>query len=128
MYDSDPRHDDRTYAVQGELAVPSGATNYLPPFFMRLNPGEQAFLVGVEAMIRDNGSSPSVTISIEQNGSGTGLSDLTGIVVTPTATIFPLTTLQDVVNGDYFAPVITALTNNADNLTLTFFFDIYKAS
>ncbi len=104
-----------TYSVSGTLAVPAGATNYLPPFFKVFPSNVTYTLIGVEAMVR----SGSCTLSINQNG--TGVTGLTGISVTTSATQTNATTPASVASGDYFAPVISAV-SSADGLSLTFIF------
>ncbi len=104
-----------TYSVSGTLAVPSGATAYLPPFF-KVFPSNVAYtLIGVIAMVR----SGSCTLSVNQNGSA--VSGLSSINVTTSATTFYATTPATVSSNDYFAPVISAV-SSADGLSLTFIF------
>jgi hypothetical protein len=107
--------DDNTYSVSGTLQVPSGATGYLPPFFKVFAGGESVTLIGVRAMVR----SGSCTVNIQQNGSN--VTGLTAINVTTTPTTTSLSTPASVANGDYFAPVLTAV-SSADGLSLTFLF------
>ena len=110
------RYDDYTFSVSGTLAVPSGATNFLPPFFKVLQSGETATLVSVRYMVRAG----TATISINQNGSGaTGFTGLS-VTTTPTSTTpTPVT----VTSGDYFAPVITAV-SGSDGLSCTLTFAV----
>ena len=112
-------HDSKTYAVSSLIAVPSGATNFLPPFFLPVPAGQTWFLVGVRAMIR---AGTSATMDIQQNGVGVG--GLTGIVVTTTAATTLATTPSPVVDGDYFAPVFTAISGTPDGLSLSFYFQV----
>ena len=98
-----------TYAVSGTISVPSGATGYLPPFFMN----EVCTMYGVMTLLRAG----SATITLEQNGTAFA----TGIAVgtTPAFT----NTNQSVAVNDYFQPVVTAVTG-ADGLSVSFYFDI----
>lgn len=98
-----------TYAVSGTIVVPSGATGYLPPFFMN----ETCTMYGVMTLLRAG----TATITLEKNGAAFD----TGIAVgtSPTFT----TEDQTVAVNDYFQPVVTAVTG-ADGLTVSFYFSI----
>lgn len=109
----------QTYSVSGALAVPSGATNFLPPFFMPVPSGQTCKLVGVTAAIRGG---TSVTLSVDQNGFA--VSGLGSLSVTPTAGFTAATTPPSVSDGDAFAPVISAITGSPDGLSLSFYFDV----
>jgi hypothetical protein len=102
-----------TYSVSGTLAVPSGATNYLPPFFV---PGNMQ-LLSVIGMTR----SGSLTLEIQYNGSNIG--GLTGLTIDTTPSTNSPTDQVNGNAGDYFAPVITSV-SGADGLSLTFFFQV----
>ena len=108
-----------TYAVQGPIATPSGGTNYLPPWTFAIYPGQRALLVGVFLLLR-NGTS---NISILQNGSGSGLSDLTNKGASGTIAEYDLTTYQDINHGDTFQPVVSSPSGTPDGLTVTFIVD-----
>jgi len=110
------RYVTHTFAVSGTLAVPSGATNFLPPFFMVLASGETATLVSVRYMVR----SGTCTFTLNQNGSGAA--GFTGISVTTTPTSTTPTAVA-VSNNDYFAPVLTAV-SSADGLSVTVVFAV----
>ncbi len=118
--DTNPHQRGAPYAVQGLLAVPSGATNFLPPFFLPIEPGSIAKFIGVRAMVR---SATSITCNVQQNGST--IAGMTGIVVTTSASSFSPTTPIDVSDGDYFAPVITAVSGTPDGLSMTFYFQVW---
>ena len=106
-----------TYSVQGLIAVPSGATNYLPPFFMPVPTGQRALFVGVRYIVR---AGTSVTFNVTQNGTVV----ITGAVATTTATETDLTTYLDVNDGDLFAVVVTAISGTPDGLTVGFYWDV----
>ena len=108
-----------TYSVSGLLAVPSGAVSFLPGFFFPVPATQTAKLAGVRAQIRGG---TSVTLAVQQNGSSvTGLSSLS---VTTTPAFTGATSTPSVADGDYFAPVISAISNTPDGLSLSFYFDI----
>ena len=108
-----------TYAVQGLLAVPSGATNFLPPFFLPVPVGQTWTLVGVRAMVRGG---TSATFNIQHNG--TTIGGLSGIVVTTTAGTSTPTVGEAILDGDYLAPVITAISGTPDGLSMSFYFQV----
>lgn len=109
----------RTYAVSGSLALPSGGTNFLPPFFMTVSPGETVRFLGVQGMVR---SATSVTLEVQQNGSN--VSGLGAVVVGTTATRTYATAPVTVSDGDAFAPVLTAISGTPDGLSLSFLFEV----
>ena len=103
----------QTYSVSGVLQVPSGATGYLPPFFMPVGGSQGIALFAVRYMVR----SGSATMNIQHNGSNIA----TGLSVTTTATTTSL--LQAVANNDTFQPVLTAV-SSADGLSCSFYFQV----
>ena len=107
-----------TYAVTGPIVVPSGATGYLPTFFMPVPPGQTCALVGVRYMIRT--PSDSCTIEIQQNG--TNITGMTGLSVTSSPTTTTLSTAMDVFDNDHFNVVVTAIGTAPDGLSATFYF------
>ena len=105
------RYVTHTFAVSGTLAVASGATNFLPPFFMELAPAETATLVSVRCMVRAG----TATLNFQQNGAtATGFGSI-AVSTTPASTT---PTPVAIANNDYFAPVLTAATG-ADGLSCT---------
>jgi len=96
-----------TYAWTGTVVVPSGATGYLPPFFMPA----VCMLLGVMTLDRAG----SCTLSIEQDGSVIA----TGVPVGTSPAFTSIT--AEVAANDYFQPVVTA-TSGADGLTCSFYF------
>ena len=106
-----------TYSVSGLLAVPSGYINYLPPFFFPVPSVQTVTLVSVIGMVR----SGSCTLSIDKNGAG--ITGLTGLTFTNSATSHAPTSTVTVANNDHFAPVISAV-SSADGLSLTFYFQV----
>lgn len=109
----------QTYSVSGSLAVPSGATNFLPPFFMPVPAGQTVNLVSVIGVV--NGGT-SVTLDVTQNGSG--VTGLTGLTITTSPSSAGPTSATAVANNDQFAVVITAISGTPDGLSLSFYFDV----
>lgn len=111
----------RTYTVSGTLAVPSGATAYLPPADTPLVAGQKLELMNVRYFCRSGSCTISLTDTSWQTGSlvlttlASGLACATNPAVwTPSSPVF-------VYDGDAFAPLITAV-SNADGLSCTFNF------
>jgi hypothetical protein len=102
----------QTYSVSGTLSVPSGATGYLPPFFMPTT-GQAVNLFAVIYKVR----SGSATMNIQHNGTNIA----TGLSVTTAATETSLS--ASVANNDTFQPVLTAV-SSADGLSCSFYFNI----
>ena len=108
----------RTFSVSGPIAVPSGATNYLPPFFEPVDSNSMKRLVSVRYAIR---AGTSVTFAVTQNGSAvSGLSSLSA-TTTPAATVPGA--LPAVVDGDQFAVVVSAVSGSPDGLSVTLIFE-----
>lgn len=114
----------RTYCVQGAIVVSSGATGYLPPFHIGVN--NEAILVCVVARVRDNGSSPTVTVNIQQNG--TNITGLTGLVVghTLSGPWYPTNPVL-IADLDEFGVVPTAIANTPDGGAFSFIYDMIPA-
>ena len=107
----------QTYSVSGTLAVASGATNYLPPFFVPVEPGREVDMFGVVGMVR----SGSAVIAIKKNGSTLG-----SISVSTTPSLLLVGGSPIVTSLDYFAPVISSV-SSADGLSLSFLFTMYTS-
>ena len=103
----------QTYSESGTLAVPSGATGYLPPFFMPVGTGQTVSLYAVIYEVR----SGTCDINIEHNGAAIA----TGLAVSAT----PATTAvsASVANNDTFQVVVTAV-SSADGLSCSFYFEL----
>lgn len=110
---------NRDYAVSGLIAVPSGATNYLTPFFQSVLLGQTISLVGVWCVVR---AGTSVTLTIDHNGTAVG--GLSGISVTTTKGYTAATNPESVIDGDLFAPVVTAISGTPDGMTVSFVFQV----
>lgn len=103
----------QTYSVSGTLVVPSGATGYLPPFFMPVGTGQTVSLYAVIYEVR----SGTCDINIEHNG--TAISSGLAVSTTPTETAVSAT----VANNDTFQVVITSV-SSADGLSCSFYFEL----
>jgi hypothetical protein len=102
-----------TYAVSGTLVVPSGATGYLPPFFMPAQTNQGTSLFGVVTEVRAG----SCVLSIEHNGNTIA----TGVTAGTSKSFTAVS--ASVANEDSFQPVITSV-SSADGLSCSFFFAV----
>ena len=123
--------DPHTYSVSGTLGLPSGATNYLPPFFVPVQQGQYVALTSLRAIIHGG---TSATLNIQHgvwNGTSgitwTTITGLSGIVVyqytTPAACLYTPTNPEVFADGDLLAVVVAGLTASPDGLTVTFNLD-----
>ena len=112
------RRIGHTYAITGEVAVPSGQTDFIIPFFVSLAGGQTAKLVKARHQIN---AGTSVTADLELNG--TPAAGFSGISVTTTPTD---TDPADVVlaDNDELALVVTAVSGTPENMTFTIFLEM----
>ena len=106
-----------TFSVSGTLSVPSGATNFLPPFFFPVPHGQAVKLMAVIGKVR----SGSCTLSVQHNNVNTP--GLVNLNITSSSSSHTPTNNIVVSNNDTFAPVISAV-SSADGLSLTFYFQV----
>lgn len=107
-----------TYAISGDIAVPSGGTDYIVPFYMPVKAGTTVKLISVRYSIY---SGTSATIKLTQNGS-----DITGFTDMSATTTDTTTDSTDVSisNMDEIALVVTAVSGSPTNLTCTLIFEV----
>ena len=105
-----------TYAISGEIQVPSGDTNFILPFFVSLAVGQTANIVKARYSIN---SGTSVTAKLQRNGGD--ITGYTGISVTTT----PAETVQAqaLSNNDEIALVVTAVAGTPLNMNFTIFIE-----
>lgn len=106
-----------TWAISGEIAVPSGDTDYIIPFFVSLASGQTAELVKARHRIN---SGTSVTAKLQKNGGD--ITGFTGISVTTTPTDTDPTDVT-LSNNDMIALVVTAVAGTPQNMTFTIFIE-----
>jgi hypothetical protein len=107
----------QTFAVAGEIRVPSGQVDVIPPMFVSKLAGQVVKLVKVRCQIA---AGTSATFKVQRNGSdATGF---TGIVATTTAadTDPADITLAD---NDVLQLAVTAVSGTPQNLTVTLVFE-----
>lgn len=104
-----------TVAIMGAVAVPSGTTDVIPPFFFSMGSGETAVIKEVRFQI---GAGTSVTAKLTKNGSDiaeySGANDL-DITTTP-AQVAPGSP-PSVAENDIIQFVVTAVSGSPENLS-----------
>lgn len=105
-----------TYAISGEIKVPSGDTDFIIPFFFSLASGQTANIREVRYSIN---SGTSATVKLQRNGGD--ITGYTGISVTttPTATL----QTQALSDNDEIALVVTAVSGTPKNMNFTIFIE-----
>lgn len=101
-----------TWTIMGSIAVPSGETNFIPPFFVSLATGQGAILKKIRCRI-DAGT--SVTLNITQNGTAV----ITGASASTTASDTSPGGTVTLADNDLIACVVTAISGSPQNLTVT---------
>jgi hypothetical protein len=106
-----------TWAISGEIAVPSGDDDFIIPFFVSFASGQTASLV--KARYRIN-SGTSVTCKLQRND--VDITGFTGISVTTTESN---TDPTDVVlaDDDKLSLVVTGVSGTPNNLSFTIFLE-----
>jgi len=114
-----------TWAIPGEIAVPSGDTDFIVPFFVKLPAGQTASLAIARYVIN---SGTSVTCKLQVNG--VDVTGFTGISVTTTPADTDPTDDSGfdpgdvaLANNDKVALVVTAVSGTPTNMTFTIFID-----
>jgi hypothetical protein len=102
----------KEYVVPDTIAVPSGATNYLPPFFITFKTPQTVKLVAVYAKIQEG---TSATFKLQDNE--VDITGFTGIEAKPTAAKTEPTGVT-MVNEHRIAPVVTAVSGTPKNLSI----------
>lgn len=105
-----------TYAISGEIKVPSGDTDFILPFFFSLATGQTANIIKARYSIN---SGTSVTAKLQRNGGD--ITGYTGISVTTTPTT--TTQTQALSDDDEIALVVTAVSGTPTNMNFTIFIE-----
>jgi hypothetical protein len=106
-----------TWAISGEIKVPSGNVDFINSFYVSFVAGQSAVLSQARHRINIG---TSVTCKIQKNGSD--VTEFTGISVTQTSVT---TNPADVslADGDRLALVVTGVSGTPQNLSFTLFID-----
>jgi len=106
-----------TWAITGEIRVPTGDTDFICPFFVKVPASQTVQLVSARYQIN---SGTSVSCKLQRNGS-----DITGFMGINVTTTAADTDATDVTLGDddAIALVVTAVSGTPRNLTFTVFID-----
>jgi hypothetical protein len=108
-----------TWAVSGEIKVPSGDSDFICPMFISIPDGQIAKLAACRYVIN---SGTSVTIKLQKNGSD--ITGFTSISVTTTANTTNPSDI-DLASGDKIVPIVTEVSGSPKNLSFTIFVE-YK--
>ena len=106
-----------TWAIAGEIKVPSGDIDFIVPLFVRLPTGQTAKIASARHVIN---SGTSVTCKVQKNG--VDVTGMTGISVTTTASDTDPTDVT-LANNDKLALVVTAVSGTPKNMTFTLFLE-----
>jgi len=105
-----------TYAISGAIAVPSGDTDFILPFFVSFATGQTASIVKARHSI--NGGA-SATVKLQRNGV-----DITGYTaITVNTTPSDTTQTQALTDNDELALVVTAVSGAPMNMNFTIFIE-----
>ena len=106
-----------TWTIGGTLAVASGDTDFINPFFVDLITGQTVAVAGYKAVIN---SGTNVVLDVKKNGTTmTGFDDLT--ITTTASTAFPGNI--SVSDGDYISLVVVSVSGTPKNLAFTLFLE-----
>lgn len=110
-------HVVHTFAVAGDIAVPSGDVDYVVPFFVSVKSGRTLKLVAARHRIN---SGTSATVKLQKNGV-----DITGFTALSVTTTSTTTDPADVTlaDGDLIALIVTAVSGNPKNMTFTLYLE-----
>jgi hypothetical protein len=110
-----------TWGISGPVAVASGDTDYILPFFIPVKSGTTVRIIGAKYRIN---SGTSVTAKLQLDGvDATGF---TGISITTTAASTTPTAVT-VTDGQMLALVVTAVSGSPKNMTFTVFIEYGSA-
>lgn len=117
LYSELLRKEGHTFLVPGLIAVPSGATDYIPPMFITVPSGVTVKISKVRYKIR---AGTSVTFKLQNNG--VDITGFTGISATTTAASTTPTAVA-VADDDVIALIVTAVSGAPDNLSVKLVLD-----
>lgn len=108
------------WGVTGDIRVPSGSIDFIPPMLFSLHPATvSATVVGWRYVIQGAGAGPSVTFNVQRNGAN--MSGTNSVATTVAAAVSGLgVALSD---GDSLAPVISAIAGTPKNFSVTLYID-----
>lgn len=106
-----------TYAISGEIKVPSGDTDFIIPFFYSAVTGQTANIVKARHSIN---SGTSATVKLQRNGGD--ITGYTGITVNTTPS--DTTQTQALSDNDEIALVVTAVSGTPTNMNFTIFIEL----
>jgi len=111
-----------TWAIPGEVRVPSGDVDFIVPFFIPVPAGQVVRLVRAAHIIN---SGTSATVKLQKDG--VDITGWTGIVVGTTGTITDGTDTT-FIDGNRLALVVTAVVGTPRNMSFTVFIEYEDTS
>ena len=105
-----------SWTVTGSIAVPSGDSDYIPPFYIPVPAGQTVNLVAARYRIN---SGTSATVKLQRNGVDVG--GFTGLSVTTVDT--STTGSVALADNDVLALVVTGISGSPKNMTFTVYLD-----
>ena len=112
-----------TFTLSGAVAVPSGDTAYIPPFFVSLPGGQSAVIAGARHSLHTGGTA-TFTVSHGARDAGTAVTGLTGVVSSTTTTFTAATGANTVADGDAVQLVVTGIVGTPQNATVSVYLDV----
>lgn len=106
-----------TFAIPGDILLPSGSDNIIPGFFVPVSATQTVKLAAARYQIQ-SGTSVTATVNI----AGAAATGFSGLAISTTAAT---TDPADVVitDGQYVNPVVTATSGTPKNMSLTLYLD-----
>lgn len=117
--DAKPVVIPHTFTIAGLIAVPSGDTDYIPPFFVPVPAGRTAKIIAARHRIN---SGTSVTCKLQRApGAGGAFADIAGFTGISVTTAAASTDPTDVAltDNDVIALVVTAIAGTPRNMSFT---------
>lgn len=111
------RTEGHTFLIPGLIAVPSGATDYIPPMFVTVPTGMTVKISKTRQVIR---AGTSATFKLQKNG--VDITGFTGIAATTTAGSTTPTAVT-LANDDIISLIVTAISGAPDNLSVKLVLD-----
>lgn len=111
-----------TFTISGDVKVPVGDTDYVPPFFVPVPAGQSVAYAQVRSRVNAGGS---VTATLQKRAAvGGGVTAInTGFVTSTTSVTASTGSGTAFADGDALELVVTAATSSPKNMTASVFLD-----
>jgi hypothetical protein len=108
-----------TWAVAGDVRVPSGQSDVIPPIRMAAAAAETLRLVNVSYRLGNGAAGTTVTFSMQREGADiAGITGITTLTNTGWASAAP-SAATPLLDGQVIVPVVTAISGSPANLSIT---------